>query len=105
MWCEGLTAPCVFNDPINGLCFRAYVEQLLVSVLRPGDIVVLDNLGSHLAAVVRQQINTAGAKLWFLPPYSSNLNPIEQAFANIDATECANYFQNSGHASVKRETL
>ena len=119
--CDRLTAPCVFDGPINGTCFRAYV------VLQPGDIVVMDNLGSHKSAAVRQMIRAAGARLWFLPPYSPDLNPIEQAFAKIkhwmrmaqkrtiqdtwqhignliatiDPHECSNYFANAGYASVK----
>ena len=125
--CEGLTAPCVFDGPINGQCFRAYVDQQLVSVLRPGDIVVMDNLGSHKSKAVRDAIRAAGARLWFLPPYSPDLNPIEQTFAKIKhwmrmaqkrtlqetwrhlgillntvtPEECANYFANAGYASVK----
>ena len=81
--CEGLTAPCVFDGPINGQCFRAYVDQQLVPVLRPGDIVVMDNLGSHKSKAVRDAIRAVGARLWFLPPYSPALNPIEQTFAKI----------------------
>jgi transposase len=81
--CDQLTAPCVFDGPINGECFRAYVEQQLVPVLKPGDIVVMDNLGSHKAAALRRMIQAAGARLWYLPPYSPDLNPIEQAFAKI----------------------
>ncbi len=77
--CDRLTAPCVFDGPINGQCFIAYVEQQLVHVLKPGDIVITDNLGSHKAAAVRQAIQAAGTRLWFLPPYSPDLNPIEQA--------------------------
>ncbi|HEX3971548.1 MAG TPA: IS630 family transposase [Stellaceae bacterium] len=126
--CDQLTAPCVFDGPINGRSFRAYVEQQLVPMLKPGDIVVMDNLGSHKAAVVRQLIQAAGARLWFLPPYSPDLNPIEQAFAKIkhwmrmaqkrtiddtwrhigylidtiQPAECANYFANAGYASVKK---
>ena len=80
---DGITAPCVFDGPINGPCFQAWVERFLVPTLRPGDIVVLDNLGSHKGRPVRQAIHRAGAKLWFLPPYSPDLNPIEQAFAKI----------------------
>ena len=80
---DRLAAPCVFDGPINGQCFRAYVEQQLVPVLKPGDIVVMDNLGSHKSAAVRQAITAAGARLWFLPPYSPDLNPIEQAFSKI----------------------
>lgn len=73
--CDRLTAPCVFDGPINGQCFRAYVEQQLVPVLEPGDIVVMDNLGSHKAAAIRQMIRAADARLWYLPPYSPDLNP------------------------------
>jgi len=106
---------------------RAYVRQQLVPALRPGDIVVMDNLGSHKSAAVRQLIQSAGARLWFLPPYSPDLNPIEKAFAKIKhwmrtaqkrtledtwrylgqltktitPTECANYLQSAGYASVK----
>ncbi|BCG88345.1 hypothetical protein MesoLj113c_44550 [Mesorhizobium sp. 113-3-9] len=79
---DRLTAPCIFDSPINGQCFRAYVEQQLITVLKPGDIVVMDNLGSHKSAAIRQLIKAAGARLWYLPPYSPDLNPIEQAFRN-----------------------
>ena len=122
-----LTAPCVFDGPINGQCFKAYVEQQLVPTLRPGDIVVMDNLGSHKSAQIRQLIKAAGARLWFLPPYSPDLNPIEQAFAKIKhwmrkaqmrtinetwqylgslvqtigPDECNNYLVNAGYASNK----
>ena len=124
---DGLTAPCVFDGPINGLSFRAYVEQILIPTLKPGDIVILDNLGSHKSRAVRDAIRAAGARLWFLPPYSPDLNPIEQVFAKIKhwmrmaqertledtwrmvgrlATtikpqECQNYFENAGYASIK----
>jgi transposase len=124
--CDRLTAPCVFDGPINGECFRAYVEQQLVPTLKPGDIVVLDNLGSHKSAALRRTIKAAGARLWYLPPYSPDLNPIEQAFAKIkhwmrmaqkrttqdtwrhigdlvatiQPDECRNYFENAGYASV-----
>ena len=81
--CDRLTAPCVFDGPINGECFRAYVEQQLVATLKPGDIVIMDNLGSHKSAALRHMIKAAGARLWYLPPYSPDLNPIEQAFAKI----------------------
>lgn len=120
-------APCVFDGPINGQCFRAYVEQQLVPALQPGDIVVMDNLGSHKAAAVRQMIRAAGARPWYLPPYSPDLNPIEQTFAKIkhwmrlaqkrsteetwrhighlvstiQPAECASYFENAGYASAK----
>ena len=125
--CDRLTAPCVFDGPINGECFRAYVEQQLVPVLRPGDIVIMDNLGSHKSAAIRQAIQAAGARLWFLPPYSPDHNPIEQALAKInywmrmaqkrtvedtwrhigalvetiEAPECQNHLANAGYASVK----
>ena len=124
---DALTAPCVFDGPINGACFKAYVEQVLVPTLRPGDIVIMDNLGSHKGAAVRALIEAAGARLRFLPPYSPDLNPIEQAFskikhwmrqaqkrsientwrhvgdllATIQPTECANYLANAGYASIK----
>ena len=80
---DRIDAPCVFNGPINGQKFRAYVEQLLVPTLRPGDIVILDNLGSHKGQAVRQAIRSVGAHRLFLPPYSPDLNPIEQAFAKL----------------------
>ena len=124
--CDGLTAPCVIDGPINGMSFHAYVEQVLVPILKPGDIVVMDNLGSHKGRAVRAAIRAAKAKLFFLPAYSPDLNPIEQAFAKMktllrkaDArtidetwrtigglldcftpTECANYFINAGYAST-----
>ena len=81
--CDRLTAPCVFDGPINGVSFLAYVDQILVRTLHPGDIVIMDNLGSHKSTAVRQAIDNAGASLLFLPPYSPDLNPIEQAFAKI----------------------
>jgi transposase len=119
---DRIEAPCV----INGESFLAYVEQFLVPTLRPGDIVVIDNLGSHKGKAVRQAIRTAGAKLFFLPPYSPDLNPIEQVFAKLKALlrkaaertveatwkrigallnsftpqECANYLVNAGYASA-----
>jgi transposase len=124
--CDRLTAPCVFDGPINGECFRAYVAQQLLPVLKPGDIVIMDNLGSHKSAELRHMIKAAGARLWYLPPYSPDLNPIEQTFAKIkhwmriaqkrtinDACqtigklitaiqpgECQNYFINAGYAST-----
>jgi transposase len=123
---DRITAPCVFDGPINGVCFRAYVEQVLVPTLKPRDIVIMDNLGSHKADAVRKIIRAAGATAVFLPPYSPDFNPIEQAFSklksdlrkqearSVDAlssaigrlldrftpTECANYFANSGYASA-----
>jgi transposase len=125
--CDRLAAPCVFDGPINGECFRAYVEPQLTLILTPGDIVVMDNLGSHKSAAVRRAIRAAGARLWCLPPYSPDLNPIEHAFAKIKhwmrqaqkrtiedtwrhigrlveaikPGECANYLANAGYASIK----
>ena len=80
---DRIDAPCVIDGPINGESFRAYVEQLLVPTLKPGDIVIIDNLGSHKGKAVRRAIRAAGAKLFFLPPYSPDLNPIEQVFAKL----------------------
>jgi transposase len=123
---DKITAPCVFDGPINGDSFRAYVEQVLVPTLAPGDVVVLDNLGSHKGQAVRAAIRAAGAHLLFLPPYSPDLNPIEQVFAKLKAllrkaaertvqetwrrignllahfssAECANYFRNAGYGSI-----
>jgi transposase len=124
--CDRIEAPCVIDGPINGESFLAYVEQLLVPTLKPGDIVIIDNLGSHKGKAVRRAIRQAGARLFFLPPYSPDLNPIEQVFAKlktllrkaaertVEATwkrigvllnaftsqECANYFRNAGYASI-----
>ena len=81
--CDRIVAPCVIDGPINGRSFLAYVEQLLVPSLSPGDIVIMDNLGSHKSQAVRRAIRAAGAKLFFLPPYSPDLNPIEQVFAKL----------------------
>lgn len=123
--CDRIDAPCVIDGPINGASFLAYVEQFLVPTLKPGDIVIIDNLGSHKALAVRRALRAVGAKLFFLPPYSPDLNPIEQVFAKlktllrkaaertVEATfarigallgaftprECANYFRNAGYAS------
>jgi len=123
---DRLEAPCVIDGPINGRSFLAYVEQILVPTLRPGDIVIIDNLGSHKGKAVRRAIRAAGAKLFFLPPYSPDLNPIEHLFAKlktllrksaertVEATwkrigllldaftphECANYFASAGYASA-----
>ncbi len=80
---DRIDAPCIFDGPINGERFRAYVEQFLVPTLRPGDIVILDNLGSHKSKAVRQAIRAVGAHRLFLPPYSPDLNPIEQVFAKL----------------------
>jgi transposase len=116
----------VIDGPINGVSFLAYVTQFLVPTLRPGDVVIIDNLGSHKGKAVRRAIRAAGAHLFFLPPYSPDLNPIEQGFAKLKALlrkadprsveqawktigtllgeftaqECANYLCNSGYAST-----
>ena len=121
---DRIDAPCLFDGPINGERFRAYVEQELVPTLKSDDIVVLDNLGSHKSKAVRSAVRAAGARLVFLPKYSPDLNPIEQAFAKlkgeirkakprtVDAicdairdiltrfspTECKNYLVNAGYA-------
>jgi transposase len=123
--CDRVTAPCLFDGPINGEAFLAYVETQLVPTLSPGDVVILDNLGSHRGKKVRRAIRQAGAKLLFLPKYSPDLNPIEQVFAKLkhllrkaqtrshDAllgataelltavppNECANYLRNSGYSA------
>jgi transposase len=123
---DRIDAPCVIDGPINGTSFRAYVEQMLVPTLSPGDVVVLDNLGSHKGKAIRRAIRAVGAKLFFLPPYSPDLNPIEQVFSKLKTllrkaderthpgtwqrighllaeftpNECANYFKNSGYASM-----
>jgi transposase len=123
---DHLAAPCLFDGPINGECFRAYVEQLLLPSLKPGDIVIMDNLGSHKSVALRRLIKAAGARLWYLPPYSPDLNPIEQTFAKLkamlrkagersvpalwdkigallsafSAQECSNYFHHAGYAST-----
>jgi len=81
--CEGLIAPFVLDGPINAECFLAYVEQILVPVLRQGDTVILDNLSSHKNEEAARLIAGAGARLLFLPPYSPDLNPIEMAFAKL----------------------
>ena len=80
---DALVAPAVFEGAINGELFLAYVEQVLVPTLQADDIVIMDNLGSHKRQAVRQAIRSVGAKLWFLPPYSPDLNPIE-----TDQTDC-----------------
>ena len=124
--CDQLSAPYVFDGPINATSFLAYVQQQLVPTLKPRDIVVLDNLGSHKGKDVREAIRAVGARLVFLPAYSPDLNPIEQVFAklkhlmrkaserSVEATwkrsgelvsrflpdECSRYFTNSGYAST-----
>ena len=123
---DRIDAPCVFDGPINGQKFLAYVERFLLPTLRPGDIVVLDNLGSHKSKAVRAAIRSSGAHRIFQPPYSPDLNPIEQAFAklkhwlrqaqprsideiytalapildNFTPEQCAAFFKNAGYASA-----
>lgn len=82
---DGLCAPAVFDGPIDTPAFLAYVEQVLVPALHPGDVVVLDNLAVHKQPAVQQAIERAGAQLRFLPPYSPDFNPIELAFAKLKA--------------------
>ena len=82
---DQVTAPCVFDGPMDGISFRAYIEQFVVPILRQGDIVVMDNLPSHKVAGIREAIEAAGAELRYLPPYSPDFNPIEQFFAKLKA--------------------
>jgi transposase len=121
--CDGLTAPFTVDGAINGERFLAYVEDVLVPTLKPGDIVIMDNLRVHKMAGVREAIEAAGAKLRFIPPYSPDLNPIEMAFSKLKALlraqairtvevlwqaladicpnfspqQCANYFRHDGY--------
>jgi transposase len=121
-----IDAPWLLDGPIDGASFQTYVAKVLLPTLKPGDIVIMDNLGSHKGKAVRRLIRSAGAKLPFLPKYSPDLNPIEQVFAKLkhllrkaaartveDVTaavgrllaaftpqECANYFKNAGYASA-----
>jgi transposase len=123
--CDRIDAPCLFDGPINGEAFLAYVRTLLVPTLSPGDVVIMDNLGSHRGKPVRRAIRQAGARLLFLPKYSPDLNPIEQVFSKLkhllrkaqarsyDALleaagplldafppeECASYLRNSGYST------
>jgi transposase len=124
--CGEVTAPCVFDGPINGESFLAYVEQILAPTLKPGDIVIMDNLGSHKSAAVRKAVRETGARLFFLPKYSPDLNPIEQVFSKLKRMlrkaeertiealwrrigtlledfppqECAAYLKSAGYASA-----
>ncbi len=124
--CDGIAAPCVFDGPINTESFLAWVVQFLVPSLQPGDIVVMDNLSSHKDPAIRRAIRDAGGKLFFLPRYSPDLNPIEQAFAKLKTllrkenarsfeqvetaigkllkqltlAECRNFFSEAGYAST-----
>lgn len=119
----GMAAPMVLDGPINGDWFEAYVSKVLVPELRPGDVVIMDNLSRHKRASVRDRIEAAGARLRFLPPYSPDFNPIEKAFSRLKAmlrkigertvgglwdligklvdifhpSECANYFSSCGY--------
>ena len=128
---DRVEAPLVIDGPINGAIFTAYVEQALAPTLRPGDLVILDNLGSHKGKAVRRAIRDKGAHLLFLPPYSPDLNPIERAFAKLKALlrkvaartveglwhaladlldrftpqECANYLANAEYAPLNRSRL
>ncbi len=120
---SGMTAPMVLDGPMDGAWFLAYVEQVLIPTLSPGDVVILDNLPAHKGAAVRAAIEAAGASLLFLPPYSPDFNPIENAFSKFKASlrkaaartvdqlwsaianaidaytpqECANYFAAAGY--------
>jgi putative transposase len=80
---DRIEAPWLIEGPINGERFRLYVERVLLPTLKPGDIVIMDNLGSHKGKIVRRAIRSIGAKLFFLPKYSPDLNPIEQVFAKL----------------------
>ena len=128
---DGLSAPCVFDGPIDGDSFRAYVEQCLAPTLAHGEVVMMDNLGSHKVAGVREAIEARGASVLYLPPYSPDLNPIEQVFAKLKALlrkaaarsvealwavigealkafsahECANYLKNAGYVLPNRNPL
>ena len=128
---SGFTAPTVIDGALDGPLFLAYVRQQLVPTLRAGDVVVMDNLSVHKVAGVRAAIEAVGARLVYLPPYSPDFNPIEQAFAKLKwlvrsakertvdglwtllgkltdrfpPTECRNYFRNSGYATTSGKTL
>jgi transposase len=123
---HAITAPCVIDGAVNGHSFRAWTEQVLAPTLAPGDVVIMDNLSSHKVAGVRCAIEARGASLRYLPPYSPDLNPIEQAFAKLKAhlrktaartrdalwdaigraadtftpAECRNYLANAGYGST-----
>ncbi len=84
----GLTAPFVLDGPMDGIAFLAYVSQVLVPALKPGDIVIMDNLTAHKVKGIREAIEGAGAHLIYLPPYSPDLNPIENAFSKLKAILC-----------------
>ena len=82
---SGMTAPMVLDGPMNGAWFLAYVQQVLAPTLKPGDVVIMDNLAAHKSTTVQNAIEAVGARLLFLPPYSPDLNPIENAFAKLKA--------------------
>ncbi len=82
---SGITAPLVLDGPMTGAAFRAYAEQFLAPTLKPGDVVVMDNLSAHKVDGIRQTIESTGASVLYLPPYSPDLNPIEQVFAKLKA--------------------
>lgn len=123
---DRVTAPWLIEGPINGQTFRLYIDEVLIPTLRPGDIVVMDNLGSHRSIAIRLALKAVGAKLFFLPKYSPDLNPIEMFFSKLKhglrnaarrtqdalynalvellptvrADECANYFAKAGYARI-----
>jgi hypothetical protein len=80
---DRVEAPWLLEGPINGESFRLYVDQVLIPTLQPGDIAIMDNLGSHRSSAVRHALRAVGAKLFFLPKYSPDLNPIEMLFAKL----------------------
>lgn len=130
MRCTGVIkeASIVFEGPTDAMVFRSYVEQCLAPALHPGDIVIMDNLASHKVCGVREAIDAAGASVWYLPPYSPDLNPIEklwskvkawlrrvaartidgliegvgQALAAVESNECFNYFRSCGYDTLDR---
>lgn len=125
---NGLTAPAVFDGAMDGQCFRTYIVEILVPTLRAGDIVIMDNLSCHKMSGIEEAITATGATLLYLPPYSPDLNPIEQVFAKlkqllrsaakrtldelwtaigdslslISPDECLRYFKNCGYAAIKK---
>jgi transposase len=130
--CDGVATAMVAEGATDAVVFRGFVEHFLVPVLKPGDIVVMDNLSSHKVKGIRDAIEAVGAELWYLPPYSPDLNPIEpmwskvkavlrslarrttkslyhaigHALRRVDATECLNYFRNCGYtATLTSNTL
>lgn len=122
---DGIIAPWCLDAPMNGETFKTYLQTQLMPALKPGDVVICDNLSSHKVAGIREIIEAQGAKIFYLPPYSPDLNPIEQVFAKLKALlrkaaersfeklwktigkllnlfnsqECSNYFKNSGYGS------